>query len=148
MYKTDSDLPIKILVVDDDSLYKKLFINFLQDDSYFKVIGAAGDGQTAVSLAKELSPDVIIMNIGLPDMSGIEATKIIKEANASIKIIILTAYTNLEEAKESLSAGATAYVNKDIDMQHFRMIIQAVYNEAIWLPLIILSQIWETHKVG
>ena len=148
MYKTDSDLPIKIFVVEDDSLYKKFFINFLQDDSYFKVIGAAGDGQTAVSLAKELSPDVIIMNIGLPDMSGIEATKIIKEANASIKIIILTAYTNLEEAKESLSAGATAYVNKDIDMQHFRMIIQAVYNEAIWLPLIILSQIWETHKVG
>jgi len=143
MYKTDSDLPIKIFVVEDDSLYKKLFINFLQDDSDFKVIGAAGDGQTAVSLAKELSPDVIIMDIGLPGMSGIEATKIIKEANTSIKIIILTAYTNLEEAKESLSAGATAYVNKDINMQHFRMIIQAVYNEAIWLPLIILSQIWE-----
>ena len=118
MYITDSASPIEIIVVEDDSLYRKVVTDFLKEDPSFKVTGEAKDGQTAVKLAKELKPDVIIMDLGLPVMSGIEATVKIKECNPSIKVIALTSHVNKDEAVESLAAGATAYVNKDINLKN------------------------------
>ena len=150
MYMADSTYPIKILIVEDNSLYKKIIIDFLQEDSNFKVIGEAKDGKTAVNLAKELKPDVIIMDIGLPVMSGIEATIKIKEDNPSIKVIAFTSHVNQDEAIEALAAGATAYVNKDINIIHMKMIIETVNKGAIWIsPLIgqkILSEGIEHYK--
>jgi len=150
MYITDSDPPIKILIVEDDRLYKKVIIDFLQEDSCFKVIGDAKDGQTAVFLAKELRPDLIIMDLGLPVMSGIDATIEIKEANPSVKVIVLTSHINQDEAFESLAAGATAYVNKDINMNHMKMIIETVNNGAVWMaPFIgqkILSEMFKCYQ--
>ncbi len=144
MYTRDSTSPIEILIVEDDSLYKKTIIDFLQEDSNFKVTGEAKDGQTAVSLAKNLRPDVIIMDLGLPVMSGIEATIKIKEANPSVKVIVLTSHVNQDEAVESLAAGATAYVNKDVNITHMKMIIETVNKGAVWIsPLMgqkILSE--------
>ena len=84
MYLTDSAPQITILIIEDENLYKKVIIDFLREDSAFKVVGEAKDGQTAVNLAKELRPDVIIMDLGLPVMSGTEATKKIKETNSFI----------------------------------------------------------------
>jgi len=133
MYTTDSAFPIKILVIEDNSLYKKIIIDFLQEDSCFKVIGEAKDGLTAIRLAKELKPDVIIMNLGLPVMSGIEATIKIKEVDPSVKVIILTSHVNQDEAVESLAAGATAYINKDINIIHMKMIIETINKGAIWI---------------
>lgn len=137
MSLTDSAPQITILIVEDENLYKKVIIDFLQEDSAFKVVGESKDGQTAVNLAKELSPDIIIMDLGLPVMSGTEATKKIKETNPSIKIIALTAHSDKNEAIESLIAGASAYVNKDIKIQHLKMIIQTVNDGAIWLSPVI-----------
>ncbi|MDD3150277.1 MAG: response regulator transcription factor [Candidatus Gastranaerophilales bacterium] len=137
MYTTDSINPIKILIVEDNSLFRKIIIDFLLEDSSFNVIGQAKDGQTAVRLTKELKPDLIIMDLGLPVMSGIEATIKIKESNPSVKIIAITSHVNQYEAVESLAAGATAYVNKDINILHMKMIIETINKGAIWIsPLI------------
>ena len=141
MYITDSAIPIEILIVEDDSLYRKTIVDFLQEDSGFKIIGEAKDGQTAVNLAKELKPDVVLMDLGLPVMPGIEATIKIKESNPSVKIIVLSANINLDEAIESLAAGATAYVNKDIHMDQMKMIIETINKGAIWLSPFIGQKI-------
>ncbi|MEI8388358.1 MAG: response regulator transcription factor [bacterium] len=150
MYLTDSAPQITIVIVEDENLYKKVIIDFLQEDSAFKVVGEAKDGQTAVNLAKELRPDVIIMDLGLPVISGTEATKKIKETNSFIKIIALTAHSDKNEAIDSLIAGASAYVNKDIKIQHLKMIIQTVNEGAIWLsPVIgfkVFSEILKLYK--
>ncbi|MFA6988588.1 MAG: response regulator transcription factor [Candidatus Gastranaerophilaceae bacterium] len=130
-------LPIEVLIVEDENLYKKVIKDFLQEDSGFQVVGDAKDGQTAVCLAKELRPDVVIMDLRLPVMSGIEATKKIKKTNPYIKVIALTARSDKNEAIESLEAGASAYVNKEIDMQQFKMIIQTINNGAVWLDPVI-----------
>ena len=136
MFETGSK-PIKIIIVEDDILYKNALKGFFQEDFAFEFIGETKDGQTAVSLTSKLKPDVVIMDIGLPVISGIEATKKIKEDNPCVKIIILTAHENQDEAMQSLAAGATAYVNKDIDMKHLKMIIETVNKGAVWIsPLI------------
>lgn len=140
MHITDS-APINIIVVEDNSLFRKIIMDFLQEDSSFKVIGEAKDGQTAVSLAKKLKPDVIIMDLGLPVMSGIEATIKIKEANPSIKVIALTSHVNQDEAIESFAAGATAYVNKDININQMKMIIETINSGAIWISSIVGQKI-------
>lgn len=149
MFETGS-MPIKIIIVEDDILYKKALKDFLREDPCFEFIGETKDGQTAVSLTNKLKPDVVIMDIGLPVISGIEATKKIKEDNPCVKIIILTAHENQDEAMESLAAGATAYVNKDIDMTHLKMIIATVNKGAVWVsPLIgrkVLSESIKCYK--
>lgn len=133
MHITNTDSPIKIIIAEDNKLYKNAIIGFLQDDPIFKIIGDVKDGKTAVAMAKELRPDVVIMDLGLPVMSGLEATIKIKETNPSIKVIVLTSHINQEESFEVLAAGATAYVNKDIDMDYMKMIIETINQGAIWL---------------
>lgn len=143
-------LPIKIIIVEDDILYGKALKAFFQEEPYFKVIGETKDGQTAVSMAKNLDPDIIIMDLGLPVMSGIEATVKIKEDKPYIKVMVLTSHESQNEALESLAAGATAYVNKDIDMNHLKVIVETVNKGAVWIsPLIgrkILSEAIKCYK--
>jgi DNA-binding NarL/FixJ family response regulator len=141
MYK-DYSPPIKTIIVENENLYRKVLKDFLQGDSNFKIVGDVKDGQTAVFLAEELRPDIIIMDLRLTVISGIEATKIIKETNPSIKIIALTSHSNKNEAIESLMAGASAYVNKDINLQHFKMIIQTINNGAIWLSPVLGCEVF------
>jgi DNA-binding NarL/FixJ family response regulator len=149
MYKTDP-IPIEIIIAENDILYKNALKDFLQEDPCFKVVGEAKDGETAVCITKELRPDLIIMDVGLPVMSGIEATEKIKEDVSSVKVIVLTYHADLDEAMESLAAGAAAYVNKDINMKYFKMIIETVNKGALWIdPLIgktVLSECIKYYK--
>ena len=138
-----TSLPIKIIIAEDDILYRNALKNFLQEDACFKVIGEAKDGLTAVRMAKELEPDIIIMDLGLPVVSGIEATAKIKEDKPYIKVMVLTAHENQDEAVESLAAGATAYVNKDIDIKHLKVIIETVNKGAVWISPLIGRKVLE-----
>jgi len=133
MYMTDLAPQVKILIVEDDVLYKKVIRAFLQEDSNFIIAGETKDGKTAVCLAKKLRPDVVIIDSKLPVISGIEATMKIKEENPSIKVIFLTPHSTQDEAIEAVEAGATAYVNKDINLNHLKMVIETVNKGAIWI---------------
>jgi len=86
-----------------------------------------------VKLTKELKPDIILMDIGLQGIDGIEATRRIKESNPEIKIIILTSHSDENEVMQSLAAGANAYAMKDIKTEYLIMVIESVNEGAIWL---------------
>lgn len=133
--------PIKLLIVEDDNLYRSVLNDFLKSNSNFQIVGVAEDGQTAIYLTKECKPDLVIMDLGLPVLEGIDAIKKIKEIDASVKVLVLTGHTDEKEAIESIAAGATAYVNKDIDMHHLITIIQTVNNGAVWLSPLIGNKI-------
>jgi len=142
MYR-DAEIPIRTLIVEDDTLYKTVLYEYFQNDQEIMIIDDAGDGQTAISLVKEHRPDVVIMDLGLPFMSGLDAIKRIKDIRPDIKIVVLTAHTDVEEAIESVAAGATAYVNKDIEPDNLKMIIETVNRGAVWLSPLIGRRILE-----
>jgi two-component system response regulator NreC len=104
---------IQILIADDHLLMRQGILALIQNQPDMKVIAEAEDGQSAVELAAELSPQVVLMDITMPILSGIEATRRILAANGSIKVIALSVHIQKHFVLEMLSAGASGYVLKD-----------------------------------
>jgi len=102
----------RILIADDHAVLREGMRNLLEQENDFKVVGEAGDGEEAVKLGSELKPDVIIMDIVMPKLSGIEATRLIKQASPSTAVLILTAYSDIRYILGLLEAGACGYLLK------------------------------------
>lgn len=105
---------IDILLVDDHPLLREAIKNVLVKETSFNIVGEAGDGEEAVKLALELSPRVIIMDISMPKLNGLEATRKIKAANSDIAILALTVHTEDEYILDILQAGAAGYLLKNV----------------------------------
>ena len=124
---------IKILLVEDQKLMRIGIKSLFSDYPEMDVIGEAVNGKEAVEKSKLIKPDIILMDIGLSDISGIEATKQILENNSNIKVIMLTSHINEDELKGSLEAGANAYVIKDISTEYLMNVIKMVKSGAMWI---------------
>lgn len=124
---------INILSVEDQKLMRIGIKSLFEDYPEMQIIAEARDGKEAIEKAKLIKPEIILMDIGLPDMSGIEATKKILEYNNNIKVIMLTSHISEQEVTDSLMAGASAYVLKDIVTEVLMMIIKTVKQGAMWL---------------
>jgi len=130
MLKTKS---INILIVEDHTLTRFGLKTAFESVESIKSIYEAEDGETGIELAKSLMPDVVLMDLGLPGINGIEATRIIKQNHSGIKVIILTSHNNQEEVWAALGAGANAYCMKDIEPDRLIQVIESVYDGAAWL---------------
>lgn len=106
-------MAIKILVVDDREMIRTQLSQFLGDYPEFRVVGVAGDGAEAVARAAELAPDLVLMDVSMPGMDGIEATRLITERLPRVKVVMLTLYTSAENCERALRAGAAGYLLKD-----------------------------------
>lgn len=104
----------RILLVDDHPLIRQALRNILEKEPGLEVIGEAANGQEAIEIALESRPDVVIMDISMPVLSGIEATKRIKAECPCISILILTVHTDIETIFSILQAGASGYLTKAI----------------------------------
>ncbi|HKT48195.1 MAG TPA: response regulator transcription factor [Candidatus Acidoferrales bacterium] len=108
-----------VLLVDDHALVRRGFRRMLEDDSEISVVGEAGDGKEAVRLALELEPNVIVMDCALPEFSGIEATRRIREKLPSAQILMLSMHAEETLVRQALDAGAQGYILKnaaDLDL--------------------------------
>lgn len=129
---------IKIMLVEDQKLVRVGIKSLFDEVSNMKIIKEVETGKEAIESAKLLKPDVVLMDIGLLDMSGIDAVKRILADNKKIKIIMLTSHSTEKEVTDSLLAGASAYVMKDFDTESFLTIIKTVNEGAMWLdPLVV-----------
>lgn len=125
--------PINLMLVEDHKLMRVGMKTLFEENKEFSVISEAQTGKEAVEKARIHRPDVILMDIGLPDISGISASKRILEENPDVKIIILTSHSTEDEVTEALAVGVYAYVIKDISTDLLMMIIKSVNEGAIWL---------------
>ncbi len=124
---------IKILLVEDHKLMRVGLKSLFDELKDIEVVSEAESGKEALEKYKIMHPDIVLMDIGLPDISGIETTKRIVETNPNAKIIMLTSHLSEQEVIDSLHAGACAYVLKDINIEILRMIIKTVKEGAMWL---------------
>jgi DNA-binding NarL/FixJ family response regulator len=104
---------IRVLLVDDQSLLRAGFRMILGAEPGLEVVGEAGDGQEAVALAAELRPDVVLMDVRMPTMDGIEATRRITAAHDDVRVVVLTTFDLDEYVYGCLQAGASAFLLKD-----------------------------------
>jgi len=111
---TKNGRAVRILVVDDHHLVLEGLRAVLSTDPALEVVGEAHTGREAVSLADRLRPDIILMDIRMPDMNGIDATRQVKQIAPSISVIMLTMYENPDYLFEAVKAGASGYVLKDV----------------------------------
>jgi len=108
---------VRILIVDDHDIVRRGLAMLMSRREDFDVVGEAGTAADAVLRAKELSPDVVVMDIRLPDGTGIEACRDIRAFNPNIKVLMLTSYSDEEAVMGSIMAGASGYLLKEIRSQ-------------------------------
>jgi two-component system, NarL family, response regulator LiaR len=107
--------PIRVLLADDHAVVRKGIREFLEEDPEITIVGEAANGREALRLASELRPDVAVLDIQMPEMTGIEATRRIKEAVSGVRVLILTAYEDDPYIFALLRAGADGYLLKNAD---------------------------------
>lgn len=117
---------IKILLAEDHVLVRQSLRDYLEKEDDLEVIGEAGDGEELVALAQQLNPDIIIMDVAMPKLNGIKATKKIKAMNLPVPILILTAYDIDQYIFSLIEAGAAGYLLKDIDGEELKESIRRV----------------------
>jgi two-component system response regulator NreC len=128
---------IKVLIADDHTILRQGIKALLDNQAGIEVIGEAKDGREALTLIEHLLPDVILMDIAMPGLNGLEATRRIKKKFPKIKVLVLTMYTNEEYVFQILKAGANGYLVKETAFQDLISAIQAVYrDEAFMSPSI------------
>lgn len=115
---------IRVLIADDHKLFREGLKSLLDREEGIEVVGETGDGRTSVQRARDLSPDVIIMDIGMPDLNGIEATRRVLEVVPEVKVVALSMHTGSRMVTEMLRAGAVGYISK---LGAFEEVIRAVY---------------------
>ena len=124
---------IKVLLVEDHKLMRVGLRSLFEESGEIEVVSEAQSGKEAIEKYKIIHPEVVLMDIGLPDISGIEAAKRIIEDNNNARVIMLTSHISEQEVMDSLLAGANAYVMKDINIEVLKMIIKTVKDGAMWL---------------
>ncbi len=126
-------MSIKILLADDHKIMRDGLRSLIEKNSQFEIIGEAEDGRMTVKLAQELTPDIIIMDIGMPDLNGIEATRRIKATAPKTRVIALSMYYDKRFVSGMLEAGASGYLRKDSGADELVTAIQAVAENGTYL---------------
>jgi DNA-binding NarL/FixJ family response regulator len=105
-------MPANILIADDSSVTRKTLRKLLETQDQWIVVGEAVDGNDALQKAEELQPDLVILDLAMPNMNGLEATRELKRRHPSLPLVMFTVFTDTDIAKIVLSAGASAVVSK------------------------------------
>lgn len=117
---------IRILIADDHEIVRIGLKSLLRPAEHFELVGEATDGKKAVALVKELQPDVVLSDILMPSMTGIDATRLIKQEQPSIKVIMLTSLEDKFYLAQAMSAGADGYLSKEVGHSELVTAIEGV----------------------
>jgi len=135
MAQTGSEKKIRVILAEDHTLVRQGFRRILEDDPGVTVVGEARTGIEAIEQCKELKPDVVVMDLSMPELGGLEATGEILKANPQIKILILSMYSNEAYVRKAFELGAKGYILKNaIEVDLTRAVMALAEGEAYFSP--------------
>ena len=140
--------PYRIMIVEDHTILRQGLRVLLSSDPDFKIVGEAEDGRESVRLAETLSPDLILMDLSMPKMTGTEAVSEIKKRSADTKIVVLTVHKGEEYVLSALKAGADGYVLKDANRDELATAIKKVLEGKRYLSPDISGKVIEGYLEG
>ncbi len=139
---------LRILVVDDHALFREGIVGILNNQSDMQVVGEASDGMEALVMARNLKPDLILMDVSMPGTGGIEATRLIKQAQPESKIIMLTVRDEDENLFQAIKQGAEGYLLKTIRSQQLVELLRAAHRgEAAISPTLAVRMMDEFRRL-
>ena len=118
--------PIRVVICDDHALFRRGLSMVLESEPGIEVVGEAEDGEAVVQAVEELAPDVVLMDVRMPKLSGIDATKAIAESAPTTRIVMLTVSDEEEDLYEAIKAGAAGYLLKEISIEEVAEAIRSV----------------------
>jgi len=136
---------VKVLLADDHKIVRDGLRTLLEKNAEVKVVGEAEDGRTAVQLAKKLSPDIVIMDVAMPDLNGIEATRQVVAEHPGVKVIAVSMHSDKRFVAEMLKAGASAYLSKDYAFDELEKVIRTVMANKVYLSPDISGVVVESY---
>lgn len=137
---------IRILVVDDHAILRDGIRSLLESQDDIVVVGEASDGEEAFNLARNLLPDIVLMDITMPKTNGLEATRLIKESFPQVNVLILTQHDNREYIAPALEAGASGYVLKRSGRREMLNAIRQVYKQGAFLTSNITQEVIQEYS--
>lgn len=140
-------MPIRVLLADDHRMLREGLRRSMVDEG-FDVVGEADNGEEAVRLAAELRPDVILMDVSMPEMDGVEATRIIRATDTRARVIMLTMHADAEVLAEALRAGASGYLVKDCSTDEVAAAVRMAANgETALSPQLAATMLDEVRRL-
>jgi DNA-binding NarL/FixJ family response regulator len=132
---TGSGMPVRVLLVDDQALFREALATLLEVRSEIDVVGEAGDGATALERAAALRPDVVLMDLHMPVLDGIAATKRLRVEHPAVRVLALTTFDDDEDVFAALRAGAVGYLLKDVSSDRLvEALLAAARGESVLQP--------------
>jgi two-component system nitrate/nitrite response regulator NarL len=133
--------PIRVLLVDDHNLFRAGLVQILEKAKDFQVVGEAGDGEDGLKKAKDLKPDLVLMDIQMPGIDGIEATRRIHETLPATKVVILTVFGEEKKLVEAIKNGAHGYVLKNIQPNALFATLRGIFRGEVAISRVMATQI-------
>ena len=142
-------MTIKILIVDDQSLFREALKTLLSAFPDFEIVGDASNGEESLRMVLQHSPDVVLMDLRMPVMDGVEATRRIVQMNKQTRVIVLTTFDDDENVFEGLRAGAVGYLLKDVSSEKLTEAIRAASRgEYFLVPSITAKVVSEFSRIS
>ena len=139
---------IRVMIVDDHSIVRVGLKQVLEQSGEFEVVGEAADGEEAVRVAADVSPDVVVMDVIMPKKDGVEACREIMESAPETRVLMLTASTEEDAVVEAVAAGATGYLQKETDREQLLSAVRDVARGDLRLPTEIVRRTFKALRDG
>jgi NarL family two-component system response regulator LiaR len=138
--------PVTVLIVDDHAVVRRGIRALLEAEEGFEVVGEAGSGGEAVLQAADLAPDVVLMDLVMPEMDGVAATRLVKQQSPRSQVIVLTSYHEDEHIYPAIRAGALSYLLKSVGLEELTEAVRKASNgEAVLHPHVAARLVQELH---
>ncbi len=127
-------MPIRLLIADDHSVVRKGIRTLLEDEADIEIVGEAADGQQALAQIAVTHPDVLLLDISMPHLSGIEVTKLVVQQHPGVRVLVFSMHHNPEYILQSVQSGASGYLLKDIAEEELLRAVRAVATGELYYP--------------